>query len=212
VLGSSKSGAAWPHLSVVMRGIFVDFSQCVKKFRGSGGLFAHHHVEMRPVIRRDKMATVLTALHFLTHVGQSWIVANLGPGSAKDRCLVVLAGVLLDLDGVGILWSQSAYAAMHRAAGHSLLFGLVLVAAAVLWADARWATGARAALSFLLHLGLDVVGTGGLPIRYLWPITDRSWSYDGHWVLASWPNAAVMAGTLLGVIAVAAARTRRMPR
>ena len=59
------------------------------------------------------MAPVLTALHFLTHVGQSWIVANLGPGSAKDRWLVVLAGVLLDLDGVGILWSQSAYAAMH---------------------------------------------------------------------------------------------------
>jgi hypothetical protein len=34
---------------------------------------------------------MLTTLHFLTHVGQSWIV--------------------LDLDGAGIVWSQHAYLA-----------------------------------------------------------------------------------------------------
>jgi len=58
---------------------------------------------------------VLSTLHFLTHIGLSWIVANLVSGSRKDRCLVVLAGVVLDVDGVGILWSQHAYLAMHRA-------------------------------------------------------------------------------------------------
>ena len=46
------------------------------------------------------------------------------------------------------------------------------------------------------------IGTGGLPIRYLWPLTEREWSYDGHWVLASWPNAAVMTATALGVVVI----------
>jgi len=42
-----------------------------------------------------------------------------------------------------------------------------------------------------------------LPIRYLWPISERSWSYAGRWDLASWPNFAVMAITLIGVTAIA---------
>ena len=48
---------------------------------------------------------MLSGLHFLTHIGLSWIIANLAAGSRKDRVLIVLAGLLPDLDGVGILWS-----------------------------------------------------------------------------------------------------------
>jgi hypothetical protein len=143
---------------------------------------------------------VLSALHFLTHIGLSWIVANLLPGSRKDRWLIVLAGVVPDLDGVGILWSQTAYNATHRVMGHCLMFGLLLIAIAVLRADAPWKTAALTAISFHLHLVLDVVGTGGLPIRYFWPFSDRGWEYRGHWVLASWQNALVMAATLGGVV------------
>ena len=116
---------------------------------------------------------------------------------------MTLAGVLPDLDGAGIVWSQDAYVAAHRAVGHGLLFGLVLVTCALRRADARWTTAALTALGFHLHLVLDVAGTGGLPIRYFWPMSDWGWSYPGHWVLASWPNALVMAATLLGVILVA---------
>jgi len=146
---------------------------------------------------------MLSGLHFLTHIGLSWIVANIGAASSRDRWLIVLTGVVPDLDGIGILWDREAYLSMHRAAGHSLAFGLVLIAIAVLGADTGWATAPRVALSFHLHLLLDVVGTGGPPIRYLWPVSDRGWSYEGHWVLASWQNAAVMILTLLGVAAVA---------
>ena len=151
----------------------------------------------------DERVRMLSGLHFLTHIGISWVVANLGPGSRKDRCLVVLAGIVLDVDGAGILWSEGAYLALHRAIGHSLVFGLLVIAATMLWADHRWATGALAAISFHLHLLLDVVGTGGLPIRYLWPFTDWGWTYSGHWILASWPNVLVMGLTLLGVLGVA---------
>jgi membrane-bound metal-dependent hydrolase YbcI (DUF457 family) len=146
---------------------------------------------------------VLSGLHFLTHIGMSWIVANLLPASRKDRWLIVLAGVLLDLDGIGILWSQSAYETAHRAAGHSLVFCLLLVVIALLRADAPWKTAVLTAISFHLHLVLDVVGTGGLPIRYFWPFSEWGWEYAGHWGLASWQNVVVMVGTLAGVLWVA---------
>jgi len=154
------------------------------------------------------MAPVLSGLHFLTHIALGWLVANLGDGPRKDRCLVVLSGVVLDLDGVGIVWSEHAYAATHRALGHGLISAVLVVGLAVLAADRPWTTGGLAALSFHLHLALDVVGTGGLPIRYFWPFADWAWSYSGHWVLASWPNVVVMILTLLGVAAVAWRRGR----
>jgi inner membrane protein len=146
---------------------------------------------------------VLSGLHFLTHIGLSWIIANLTAGSRKDRVLIVLAGLLPDLDGVGILWSEPAYLAAHRAAGHSLLFAVLL--AVLIWrtSDAAVRTTVLGLISFHVHLLLDVVGTGGLPIRYLWPISNAEWTWSGRWTLASWPNVAVMALTTLGVLWVA---------
>jgi len=155
---------------------------------------------------------VLTAAHFLTHVGLSWIVAHAARLSPRDRLLVVLAGTLPDLDGIGILWSEQAYVAAHRAAGHGVLFGGLIVVVALVRGETPRLTAALAAVSFHLHLLLDLVGTGGLPIRYLWPLSDRGWSYDGHWVLASWPNAAVMAATTLGVLVIAWRRRRHRAR
>jgi membrane-bound metal-dependent hydrolase YbcI (DUF457 family) len=149
------------------------------------------------------LSAALSGLHFFTHIGLSWIVASLWPGARRDRWLVVAAGVLPDLDGAGIVWSEEAYLAVHRAAGHGLLFALLVLAAVALRARAPWPTAALAMASFHLHLLLDVVGTGGLPVRYLWPLSDRGWTYGGRWVLASWPNAVVMALTLAGVLALA---------
>jgi hypothetical protein len=143
---------------------------------------------------------MLTALHFLTHIGLSWIVAGLARLSVRDRWLITLAGVLPDLDGAGIVWSDAAYVAVHRAAGHGLVFALTWLALTLAVADRRALATLLAAASFHLHLLLDLVGTGGLPIRYFWPFSDRGWTYAGHWTLASWPNTIVMAATLLGVL------------
>jgi membrane-bound metal-dependent hydrolase YbcI (DUF457 family) len=145
---------------------------------------------------------VLPASHFLTHIALSWIVANAARLPARDRLIVVLAGTLPDLDGAGIVWSERAYQVAHRGAGHSLLFVLVVMAIAWLAGRAPWITAALAAASFHLHLLLDLVGTGGLPIRYFWPFSERGWTYS-LWVLRSWPNAAVMAATALGVLLIA---------
>lgn len=151
---------------------------------------------------------MLSALHFLTHIAQGWIVANLVPASCRDRWLIVLGGVAVDLDGVGILWGKSVFEDFHRAVGHSALACLVMIGVVMLIADARWRTAALTAVTFHLHLLLDTVGTGGLPIRYWWPLSDRSWTYDGHWVLASWQNVVVMVLTALGVLVIAGRRRR----
>lgn len=154
---------------------------------------------------------MLTALHFLTHIGLSVIIASADTvRSRKDRWLIILAGVLPDLDGVGILWSPHAYEAVHRAAGHGALFAVAWAGFTVLGADRRWSTTLLVLLSVHGHLLLDLVGTGGLPIRYFWPVSSRGWSYAGRWPLASWQNALVMVLTLLGVVWVSwrAAPTR----
>jgi inner membrane protein len=143
---------------------------------------------------------MLTGLHFLTHIGLSWIVASLGRRSVKDRWLITLAGVLPDLDGAGILWSADAYTAVHRAAGHGLAFALLWAGLTLYRADQPGRTAGLAMLAFHAHLLLDLVGTGGLPIRYFWPFSDLGWTYAGRWTLASWPNAVVMGLTLIGVL------------
>src|SRR5688572_16138491 len=132
---------------------------------------------------------MLVALHFMTHIGLSWVVASLARRSARDRWLITLAGVLPDLDGAGVLWSEDAYLALHRAAMHGLVFALLWMGLTVAWADRPASAAGLAMLSFHLHLLLDLVGTGGLAIRYAWPFSHRGWGYGGHWTLASWPNA-----------------------
>lgn|SRR5262245_15811376 len=154
---------------------------------------------------------MLTALHFLTHVGMSWILASVGRRSVKDRWLIALAGVLPDLDGAGILVSHHAYDVLHRAAGHGLVFAGLWTALTLRSADRPRGTAALAVASFHVHLLLDLVGTGGPPIRYFWPLTDWGASYAGHWTLASWQNAVVMSATLLGVLWVSWRTTRLNP-
>jgi inner membrane protein len=154
---------------------------------------------------------MLTALHFLTHVGMSWILASLGRRSVKDRWLIALAGVLPDLDGAGILIGQHAYDAFHRAAGHGLAFVALWTALTLRCADRPLSAAALAVVSFHVHLLLDLVGTGGPPIRYFWPLAEWGATYTGRWTLASWQNAVVMSVTLLGALWVGW-RTARLSR
>lgn len=143
---------------------------------------------------------MLTGLHFLTHIGQSWIVARLGRRTVRDQWLVVLGGTVLDLDGVGIVWSEDAYLATHRVLGHGFLCAVAVMAIAMVTADAPWLTAALCGAAFHLHVLLDAVGTGGVPIQYFWPFSRSGLSYAGRWDLSSWPNMVVMAVTFATVL------------
>jgi membrane-bound metal-dependent hydrolase YbcI (DUF457 family) len=116
------------------------------------------------------------------HITLSFLLAQFGvqhacgwPGTA----LVIAAGVLPDLDGLGIVLGWRSYQRHHRILGHGLpvtLAGPVLLALAgvglfgadflFLWA---WCQAA-----LWLHLLTDVLFYRW-PVQLLWPITARGW-------------------------------------
>lgn len=144
----------------------------------------------------------------ITHALAGWVVAELRALPARDRALITLAGVIPDLDGVGIVidfvtGGQTDYwTAWHHVLCHNLGFALVVSGSAAALATRRAWTTAMVLLSFHLHLLGDLVGARGpdgnqWPIPYLSPFSD-AWSltWAGQWPLNGWPNF-VITGALL---------------
>lgn len=154
--------------------------------------------------------------HFLT----GWVLANSVTLSRRDRALVTLAGVVPDMDGLGIVaelltrksqhpleWFSSFHHSLH-----TLLFALLVTAASFLLARQRWKSASLVLLSFHLHLLEDLLGSRG-PEGYQWPIPylmpfshacDLSWSRQ--WALNAWPNFAVTVALLLATFYLAWSR------
>lgn len=110
--------------------------------------------------------------HFLT----GWILANSASLSRRERALVTLAGVVPDIDGLGIVAEYRTRNSRHPlewfSAYHHSLHSLpiaVVVAATFTLATQRWKTASLAFLSFHIHLLEDLLGSRG-PDRYQWPI------------------------------------------
>ncbi len=116
----------------------------------------------------------------ITHLFISWSAASCFKIDKKDRILATIAGVVPDIDGIGIgydllmkgnghvldLWSR-----YHHTLGHNIGFGLLLTITAFLAAGRRWVTSGLVLLVFHIHLHLfcDVIGSRG-PDGYQWPI------------------------------------------
>jgi len=146
----------------------------------------------------------------ITHFLAGWVVASSAQLNRRDRILVTLAGIVPDLDGLGIIaeiatenssnflpwWSQ-----YHHVLCHNLGFGLLITVSVFLASVRRWTSAMLALLVFHLHLIGDLVGARGpddyqWPIPYLLPFSNR-WQlvWDGQWTLNAWPN--IMFTTLL---------------
>lgn len=137
--------------------------------------------------------------HFLT----GWVIANTVPSlKTRDRALITVAGVVPDVDGLGIvpelLTRHSPHPlnwfSLYHHSFHNLAFAIAVAAAALVLADRRWLTCAMAFASFHIHLLEDVIGARG-PDGYQWPIPYLSpfshaanirWSHQ--WALNAWPN------------------------
>jgi hypothetical protein len=139
----------------------------------------------------------------ITHFLTGWVVANSALLNRRDRILVTLAGIVPDVDGLGIVaeiatentsnflpwWSQ-----YHHVLCHNLGFGLMIAATVFLASVRRWTSALLALLVFHLHLIGDLVGAKGpdgyqWPIPYLLPFSNRwQWVWDGQWTLNAWPN------------------------
>lgn len=154
--------------------------------------------------------------HFLT----GWVFANSVALDRRDRAIVTWAGVVPDVDGLGIVadaltrHSQHPtdwFATYHHSL-HTLLFALIVSACAFLLATNRWKTAAMALASFHLHLFEDLLGSRGpdgyqWPIPYLMPFSHLgALTWRGQWALNAWPNFAITIALLLVTFYLAWAR------
>ena len=157
-------------------------------------------------------------MHPVTHLLASWTVAESAQLGPRDRALVTVAGIIPDVDGLGILaeiatknssrplswWSE-----YHHVLCHNLGFGLLVALAVAASARRRAVSTCLALFAFHLHLLGDLVGSRG-PDDYQWPIPyllpfSRSWqlTWDGQWALNAWPNVLLTAVLLSSTLYLA---------
>lgn len=147
----------------------------------------------------------------VSHLLIGWIAANSASLNRRERAIVTIAGVIPDLDGLGLIaeittrnsshplmwWSE-----YHHVLGHNIAFCLVVTAVGFAMATKRWTTAALVFLSFHLHLPGDLIGARGpdgeqWPIPYFSPFSTASqWTWSGQWALNAWPNMLITAVAL----------------
>jgi inner membrane protein len=154
----------------------------------------------------------------VTHLLVGWTVANSASLERRDRGIVTLAGVIPDVDGLGILIDLARdhgdgdltwWWALHHNLAHNLTTAVLYSAVAFCVATRRSATAGLAFLAFHLHLLGDVVGSRGpdgyqWPISYLNPFSD-AWqlTWSGQWELTAWPNFAITVLLLAWTVRIA---------
>src|ERR1700686_3666375 len=151
--------------------------------------------------------------HFLT----GWVLANSASLSRRERTLVTLAGVVPDMDGLGIVAEYLTRNSRHPLEWfstyhpplHSLPFAVVVAAVTFVLATQRWKTASLAFLSFHIHLLEDLLGSRG-PDGYQWPIPyfmplsrTGELTWHGQWALNSWPNFVITISLLLATFYLA---------
>jgi inner membrane protein len=187
---------------------------------GWNGPRRHGAIKTRPVdllinradIGPPRAAGIIPRVHIPTHILSGWCLANLVPATPRQRLAAMLAASLPDLDGVGIVFGQEAYWAMHHVVGHNLVFGVLLSTALAWWCDGkRWLTFALSMVCFHAHLLMDYFGSGpGWAIHYWWPIDGRGYKTELAWELTSWQNRLAFVVVLAWTIVIAI-RSKRTP-
>ena len=139
----------------------------------------------------------------VTHFLSSWVVANFADLNKRERAAVTIAGVVPDLDGLGIVaekltahWEHPLlwWSDYHHVVTHNIGFGLIVGLTCFAIAKQRLKTMGLALLTFHLHLLGDLIGARGpegyqWPIPYLEPFSDvwqLTWIHQ--WGLTSWQN------------------------
>lgn len=161
----------------------------------------------------------------ITHLLLSWTLAERSSLGDRDKKLVSWAGVLPDIDGVGLVVDISSAAigwtptTLYQDYHHVVLHGLpgaILIAGVVgMPAKAKGKVIWLACLLVHVHLMCDLIGSRGpapedvWPLSYLGPISSRlTFAWDGQWALNAWPNLVITISLLVGVFVSAAHRGR----
>ena len=143
----------------------------------------------------------------ITHFIGSWLVASVATNHSRDRKLVTLAGILPDVDGLGMvvdvvggLMSGTEITFNHyQQYHHYLLHGwpgaLALIPVLTCLGRERWRVLLLCLLTFHLHLLCDFLGSRGPSPDDLWPIAygepffrHPKFVWSGQWKLGGWQN------------------------
>jgi hypothetical protein len=139
----------------------------------------------------------------IVHAELSWLGAQ-KLTERRDRILVVLGGVLPDLDGLTLLAGEDAYGKWHHVLTHGIFSALIISGVLALFARRKLAVFGLALAAFHLHLLCDLAGSGpGWPIHYLWPLSSEEIMWSGQWNLASWQNSVIGLSATIAVLACA---------
>lgn len=141
-------------------------------------------------------------MHPISHLLVGWTLANWARLGKRDRMLVTIAGVLPDMDGIGVVAdiltekTQNPlyfYDTYHHALAHNLCFGILMTVMAAFLARRKVFTAIMVFISFHLHLLGDIAGSRGpdgyqWPIPYLFPFSTWNLTWRYQWELKAWPN------------------------
>ncbi|MBI1915444.1 MAG: metal-dependent hydrolase [Planctomycetes bacterium] len=154
-----------------------------------------------------------------THALIGWWTANVVPLTRRDRLLVFLGGVLPDLDGLGLLFSDEAYLTYHHVLFHNVFACLGWTVLVALATKDRLRCVVLCVLNWHLHLACDYFGSRGpwdtqpWVLPYFYPLIGRQeggkfvgppWYWNPwQWPLDSWPNLLVTLGGFAGWLYIA---------
>ncbi|MEW6126199.1 MAG: metal-dependent hydrolase [Acidobacteriota bacterium] len=140
----------------------------------------------------------------VTHLLLGWLVANTTEqNNRRERTLIAIAGVIPDIDGLGIIADvitrQTAsptnwFSDYHHIFGHNLGFAIFVSLSGFLLARRKWLVASLMVVSFHMHLLGDLAGSRS-PDGYQWAIPyllpfSNAWqlTWQGQWQLNAWQN------------------------
>ncbi|MES9965396.1 MAG: metal-dependent hydrolase [Candidatus Sedimenticola sp. 20ELBAFRAG] len=153
----------------------------------------------------------------------SWVLANSMALDRRSRIGITAAGVIPDLDGLGIVvdklgpyfgYTTHLYQEYHHILGHNLFAGILMAAVIGAICKRRIAVFLLTLLVFHAHLFCDVAGSQGpdgyqWPIPYLYPLVpELQLAWSGQWELSSPVNSVI--GALFFLVALVIARYRHV--
>ena len=158
----------------------------------------------------------------ITHFLVGWATLERALPSRRDKAIVAIAGVLPDLDGLGIvidfatrvlgLPETDYYQAFHRLYGHGLAAALAITLVAGAISHRRVITALLACVAVHLHFVCDLLGSRGNGPDDIWGIwyfapfsTSHLVAWSGQWPLVGWQNMLITA-VLIAITLERAAR------
>jgi inner membrane protein len=159
----------------------------------------------------------------LTHLFTSWVIAAKATDHPRDCRLVAWAGILPDVDELGLLLDiigpmlggrqTHFYHQYHHYLLHGVFGAIAITLLLTLFASRRWRVAMLALLVFHLHLFCDFIGSRGPSPEDLWPIfyfgpfaKDPMWIWQGQWRLDGWQNKLVFLAVFVWSLKLSLAR------